>query len=83
MAGSAIQIGTLPVLSQAHAAGDAMARQAADTVWLAVVHGAQYGLWLFEGPTLGVWAIVAGTVLARRGQALGRPLVLVGICYLI
>lgn len=83
IAGSAIQIATLPHLAQAHSAADPATRSAAEIAWLAIVHAAQKGLWVMEGPTLGFWAWVSGAALRREGMRLGLPLMLIGAAYLI
>lgn len=83
IAGSAIQIAALPQLIQAHAAGDPAVRSATEIAWLAIVHAAQRGMWVMEGPTLGFWALVTGLALRREGSAFGLPLALIGVSYLI
>ena len=83
IAGSAIQIATLPHLAQAHATGDPATRSAAEIAWLAIVHAAQKGLWVMEGPTLGFWAWVTGAALRREGARLGGALMLIGAAYLV
>jgi hypothetical protein len=82
IAGSAIQIATLPQLTAAYAGGDTAVRSASEIAWLTVVHAAQKGLWVMEGPTLGFWAMVTGAAMRRDGSRFGAPLVAIGVAYL-
>ena len=81
LAGTSIQFATLPVLSELHDSGDAVARSAAEATWLAIVHGTEKGLWWMEGPLMAFWAIVMGATSKTVGLRYGSLLTLAGIAY--
>ena len=81
LAGTSIQLATLPILSELHDSGDAVARSAAEATWLAIVHGTEKGLWWMEGPLMAFWAIVVGTTSKSAGLRYGSLLTLAGIAY--
>ena len=81
LAGTSMQFATLPVLSAAHSSGDPMAKVAAETAWLAIVHATENGLWWMEGPVMAFWAIAVGSASKAAGLRYGRMLMLAGLLY--
>lgn len=80
VAGAAIQLAALHPLVVAHALGDPASRAASENAWLALTHAAQ-GLWLLEGPVMGLWGWLVGAAMRRSGMPFGRLLTAVGLCY--
>lgn len=80
LAGAALQMAAVGPLAQVHATGDAVNQAASENAWLALTHGAQ-GLWLFQGPVMGLWGWLVGSALHRSGRPYGRLLMAVGLCY--
>lgn len=81
LAGTSMQIGALPALAGAHAAGDAAVRAATEAAWLTVVTTTQGGLWWMEGPLMAFWGIVIGRAQLAQGARLGGLLIAVGVLY--
>ena len=83
IAGTSMQIVTLPALAATHAGGDAVIKAASESAWQAIVLATERGLWWMEGPLLAFWAIVTGRALHREGWGSGRALVVSGYLYAV
>ena len=79
--GAAIQFPVLPALVDAHAAGDAAVRAAAETAWLTTVSGAARGIWWMEGPVVAFWGISTGLAMRSQGMKFGPLLIVVAGLY--
>lgn len=74
VAGTSMQIAALPPLAAVHASGDALAKAASESAWLAVVHATERGLWWMEGPVMACWGLIMGRALRAEGWGWGRLL---------
>jgi hypothetical protein len=83
VAGASMQLAALPALAEAHAAGDSAVQIADQSAWLAIVTATERGLWWAEGPVMGLWAGLMGSVLRRQGRAYGALLMVCGALYLV
>ncbi|MDT4860474.1 hypothetical protein FQZ97_950410 [compost metagenome] len=81
VAGASIQFAAIGPLAAVHAAGDAAAKAASESAWLAIAQSAQNGLWLMEGPVMGFWGLVVGYAMRASGMAYGRLLMAAGAAY--
>lgn len=67
VSGAAIQMSVLQPLAHLHQGGDEATKAAAETIWTALAHASQKGLWWSEGPLVLFWGTVVGQQLARAG----------------
>ncbi|MCO5397512.1 hypothetical protein [Ralstonia soli] len=65
--GAVLQMATLHPLAQIYAGGDETTKVAAATVWSAIAHATQYGLWWVEGPSVFFWTPIAARLLKAAG----------------
>ncbi len=81
IAGTSIQIVTLPVLAAAHTGGDDITLRASEMSWRVVVEACVNGLWRMEGPTFAFWGIATGLAMRAQGRKFGLLLCVVGLLY--
>ncbi len=81
IAGASIQWAVIAQLATSHASGDTAVKAATEVAWLTTVWGAQKGLWLMEGPTMGFWGIVTGLAMYAQGMKYGAFLTVIGVIY--
>ncbi|QKS00378.1 hypothetical protein F9288_12645 [Sphingomonas sp. CL5.1] len=81
IAGTSIQIVTLPLLAAAHGSADPVIRAGSEAAWRVTVEIAQHALWWMEGPTFAFWAIVTGAAMQTQGLRFGRFLMAMGAAY--
>lgn len=81
LVGAGLLIATLEPLAKAWALAEPVARPGVEAAWLAISYAAQQGVWLLEGPVMGLWGVLVGRALRVSGLPYGRLLMALGLGY--